>query len=49
MHAQSGWDQEIDLAIAEYSTFFTLKTPGLFLLYVWVIVHTVKFFVVNLQ
>ncbi len=25
MHAQSGWDQEIDLAIAEYSIFFTFK------------------------
>ncbi len=34
MHAQSGWDQEIDLAIAEYSTFLPSKTPGLLLLYV---------------
>ncbi len=29
MHARSGWDQEIDLAIAEYSTFLPSKTPGL--------------------
>ncbi len=35
MHAQSDWDQEIDLAIAEYSTFLPSKTPGL----LWVIVH----------
>ncbi len=34
MHAQSGWDQEIDMAIADYFTFLTKKTPGLFLLYV---------------
>ncbi len=32
--AQSGWDQEIDSAIAEYSTFLPSKTPGLHLLYV---------------
>ncbi len=25
IHAQSGWYQEIDLAISEYSTFFTFK------------------------
>ncbi len=39
--AQSGWDQEIDSAIAEYSTFLPSKTPGLLLLYCmfWVIVH----------
>ncbi len=34
MHAQSGWNQEIDLAIAEYSTFLPSKTPGLFLLHI---------------
>ncbi len=33
-HAQSGWDQEIELAIAEYSKFLPSKTPGMFLLYV---------------
>ncbi len=32
MHAQSGWDQEIDLIIAEKSTFLPSKTPGLLLL-----------------
>ncbi len=39
--AQSGWDQEIDSNIAEYSTFLPSKTPGLLLLYCmfWVIVH----------
>ncbi len=30
--AWSGWDQEIDLAIAEYFTFLPSKTPGLLLL-----------------
>ncbi len=38
MHAQSGWDQEIDLAIAEYSTFFYLLL-GCFCCMFWVIVH----------
>ncbi len=33
-HTQSGWDQEIDLAISEYPTFLPSKTPGF-----WVIVH----------
>ncbi len=32
MHAQSSWNQEIDLAIAEYSTFLPSKTLGLLLL-----------------
>ncbi len=27
MHAQSGWNQEAGMAIAEYSTFFTFKNP----------------------
>ncbi len=34
MHAQSGWDKEIDSSIAEYSTFLPSKTPGLLLQYV---------------
>ncbi len=31
--AQSGWDHEIDSAIAEYSTNLPSKTPGLILLF----------------
>ncbi len=34
IHAQSGWYQEIDLAISEYSTFLPSKSPELLFLYV---------------
>ncbi len=39
MHAQSCWDQEIDLAIAKYYTFYLQKLLGCFCCMFWIIVH----------
>ncbi len=39
LRLRSGWDQEIDLAIAEYSSFYLQKLLDCFCCMFWVIVH----------